>query len=183
MQVNVDDWFNYVKYDGLKNKSQVIVFKQLYLGIVVSLDYLIENGDSETSSHSTGYEKALTNTNFAVSLIIVNRVFCIIKPYAEQLQQPTCDLLRCYQSIEQASIYLTELIHDDNQLDELYNELINFIEINEINNCLSRVTTRRYQTLQDFFYRCEHYMSSSANICINIRCQFLDLQNIYQYEC
>ena len=48
-------------------------------------------------------------------------------------------------------MYLTELIHDDNLLDELYNELINFIEINEINNCLSRVTTRRYQTLEGFF--------------------------------
>ena len=137
------------------------------------MDYLIENGDSETSSHATGYEKALINTDFAVPIIIVNRVFCIIKPYAEQLQQPACDLLRCYQSIEQASMYLTELIHDDNQLDELYNELINFIEIN---NCLSRVTTRRYQTLKGFFYRCEYYM---PNICINIRCQFLGLQNIY----
>ena len=147
------------------------------------MDYLIENGDSETSSHATGYEKALTNTDFAVPLIIVNCVFCIIKPYAEQLQQPARDLLRCYESIEQASMYLTELIYDDNQLDELYNELINFIEINEINNCLSRVTSRRYQILRGFFfYRYEYYMSSSANICINIRCQFLGLRNIYQYE-
>ena len=135
----------------VEKQISIIVFKQLYLGIVVALDYLIENGDSETSSHATGYEKALTNTDFAVPLIIVNRVFCIIKPYAEQLQQPACDVLRCYQSIEQASMYLTELIYDDNQLDELYNELINFIEINEINNCLSRVTSRRYQTLKGFF--------------------------------
>ncbi|CAF4223632.1 unnamed protein product, partial [Rotaria magnacalcarata] len=82
---------------------------------------------------------------------IVNRVFCITKPYAEQLQKPTCDLVKCYQSIEQVSIYLAELIYDDSQLNELYNEFNEFVELYEIDVCLSRTASRQYQTVENYF--------------------------------
>ncbi len=135
----------------VEKHTSIIVFKQVYFGVVIALDYLVENGDSETSSLARSYEKALTDIDFAVPLIIVNRVFCITKPYVEQLQKPTCDLLKCYQSIEEASLYLAELIYDDNQLEELYNEFTLFVQCNEIDNRLSRTTSRRYQTTKDYF--------------------------------
>jgi hypothetical protein len=63
------------------------------------------------SFKARSYEKALTDID----------LFCITKPYAEQLKKSACDLVKCYQSIEQVSIYLAELIYDNAQLDELYN--------------------------------------------------------------
>ncbi|CAF1328301.1 unnamed protein product [Didymodactylos carnosus] len=111
----------------------------------------MENGDSETNDVARSYEKALTDIDFAILLIIVNRVFCITKPYAEQFQKPTCDLVKCYQSIEQVSVCLAELIYGDDQLHELYNEFTTFIEHNEIDHRLSRVACRRYQTVKDYF--------------------------------
>ncbi|CAM4847026.1 unnamed protein product [Rotaria magnacalcarata] len=135
----------------VEKQSSVIVFKQVYFGIVIALDYLIENGDSETSGLARSYEKSITDIDFAIPLIIVNRVFCITKPYAEQLQKPTCDLVKCYQSIEQVSIYLAELIYDDSQLNELYNEFNEFVELYEIDVCLSRTASRQYQTVENYF--------------------------------
>jgi len=135
----------------IEKHTSVIVFKQVYFGLIIALDYLVENGDSETSGLARSYGKALTDIDFAVPLIIVNRVFCITKPYAEQLQKPTCDLLKCYRSIEEASLYLAELIYDDNQLEELYNEFNVFVQSNEIDNRLSRTASRRYSTVKDYF--------------------------------
>ena len=63
-------------------QTSIIVFRHLYF-VIVALDYLIENGDSETSPLARIYEKTLTDMDFGVSLIVVNRVFCIIKPCAE----------------------------------------------------------------------------------------------------
>ena len=79
---------------------------------------MIENGDSETNTLARTYEKTLTDIDFAVSLIVVNRVFCIIKPCAEQLQKPTCDLVKLCHNIEEVSMYLVKLIYDDDQLDK-----------------------------------------------------------------
>lgn len=135
----------------VEKQTSIVVFKQVYFGVIIALDYLIENDDSEISGFARSFEKALTDIDFAIPLIIVNRVFCITKPYAEQLQNPTCDLVKCYQSIEQASLYLAELIYDDDQLHQLYNEFIEFVEINEINNSLSRTARRRYQCVKDYF--------------------------------
>lgn len=132
----------------VEKQTSIVVFKQVFFGIIIALDHLIENGDSETSGLARSYEKALTDIDFVIPLIIVNRVFCITKPYAEQLQNPTCDLLKCYQSIEQASLYLAELIYDENQLHQLYNA---FVEINEIDNSLSRTASKRYQCVKDYF--------------------------------
>ncbi|CAF3801836.1 unnamed protein product [Rotaria magnacalcarata] len=135
----------------VEKHTSIIVFKQLHLVVIVTLEHFIENGDSETSSLASGYEKLLTDIDSAVPLIIVNRVFCITKSYAEQLQEPTCDLVKCYRSIEQASLYLSELIYNNDELDNLYNEFDKFLEVNEIDNRLSRVTYRRYETTKDYF--------------------------------
>jgi hypothetical protein len=105
MKRNVNILLNYAKHVGLKKKSSVIAFKQVYFGIIVAFDYFIENDDSEISGVAHSYEKSLTDIDFAIPMIIMNRVFSITKPYAEQLQKPTCDLVKCYQSIEQGSIY------------------------------------------------------------------------------
>ncbi|CAM2727678.1 unnamed protein product, partial [Rotaria socialis] len=131
--------------------TSIIVFKQVFFGFIIGLDYLVESSDSETSGLARSYGKALTDIDFVIPLIVVNRVFCITKPYAEQLQKPTCDLLKCYQSMEHASTYLAELIYDDNQVNVLYNEFTKFIELNEIDNCLSRAASRRYESVKDYF--------------------------------
>jgi hypothetical protein len=89
--------------------------------------------------------------DFATPLIIITRVFCITKSYAEQLQKPTCDLVKCYQSIEQVSIYLAELVYDDTQLNELYNEFNEFVKLNEIDVHLLRTTSRQYQTVKNIY--------------------------------
>ncbi|CAF1174859.1 unnamed protein product [Rotaria sordida] len=132
-------------------QTSIIVFKQVFFDVIIALDYLAENGDSETSGLVRSYGKALTDIDFVIPLIIVNRVFCITKPYAEQFQKPTCDLLKCFQSIEQALTYLAQLIYDDNELNELYNELTKFVELHEIDNCLSRTTSRRYEFVKNYF--------------------------------
>ncbi|CAF1213615.1 unnamed protein product [Adineta steineri] len=132
-------------------QTSIIVFKQVYFSVIVALEYLIENGDPETSDLALAYEKAINDIDFVIPLIVVNRVFCITKPYAEQLQKPTCDLVKCYQSIEEISIYLFKLLYHDAQLNELYNEFIKFIESNETNNCLTRTASRRYKTVKDYF--------------------------------
>ena len=80
----------------------IFVFKQLYLGIIVVIECLIENSDSEIHSYRTDYEKPVTDTDFVVSIITVNHVFCITRPCAEQLRQPTCDFVQRYQGIEKA---------------------------------------------------------------------------------
>ncbi|CAM4832642.1 unnamed protein product [Rotaria magnacalcarata] len=72
--------------------TSIIVFKQVFFGVIIGLDYLVESGDSEISGLARSYGKALTDIDFVIPLIVVNRVFCITKPYAEQLQKPTCDL-------------------------------------------------------------------------------------------
>ncbi|CAF1228488.1 unnamed protein product [Rotaria sordida] len=132
-------------------QTSIIVFKQVFFDVIIALDYLAENGDSETSGLVRSYGKALNDIDFAIPLIIVNRVFCITKPYAEQFQKPTCDLLKCFQSIEQALTYLAQLIYDDNELNELYNEFTKFVELHEIDNCLSRTTSRRYEFVKNYF--------------------------------
>ena len=54
----------------------IFVFKEAYFGTIVALDHLIDNGDSETSGLVRSYQKALTDIDFAIPLIIVNRLFC-----------------------------------------------------------------------------------------------------------
>ncbi|CAF3454261.1 unnamed protein product [Rotaria socialis] len=112
--------------------TSIIVFKQVFFGVIVGLDYLVESGDSETSGLARSYGKALTDIDLVMPLIIVNRVFCITKP----------------SGVNRGG---TELIYDDNQVNELYNEFTKFIELNEIDNCLSRTASRRYESVKDYF--------------------------------
>ena len=135
----------------VEKKTSILVFRQLCFGTITTLDYLIENGHSETSALARIYEKPLSTIDFAVSLIVVNRVCCIIKSCAEQLQKPTCDLVKLCHSIEQVSMYLTELIYDDEQLDKLYNEFCAFLECNDIDNRLSQTACQPYKTVKDYF--------------------------------
>ena len=53
--------------------------------------------------------------------------------------------------IEEVSLYLAELHYDSSQLEELYNEFTMFVESNEIDIRLSRTTSRRYETIKDYF--------------------------------
>ena len=57
------------------------------------------------------------------SLIVVSRVFGLTKPYAESLQSSTCDLVQCYEKIEELALYLIELMNDDH-MDKLYDTMI-----------------------------------------------------------
>ena len=97
------------------------------------------------------FMKILTDIYFAVSLIIVNCVLYIIKPCAEQLQKPTCDLVKPCHSTDQVSMYLAELVYDDDQWDKLYNEFCAFIGCNDIDSYLSCTACQRYKTVKDYF--------------------------------
>ena len=53
------------------------------------------------------------------------------KPYTESLQSPTCDLVQCYDKIEELALYLTELLEEDN-MDKLHDDLIEFATQHDI---------------------------------------------------
>ncbi|CAF3991299.1 unnamed protein product, partial [Rotaria sordida] len=137
--------------DGLPwidKQSAIIIFRQLFGSILIVLEYLSIHGDSETSALSGAYHKSISSDiEFITSLIIVSRVFALTKPYTENLQSPTCDLVQCYDKIEELALYLTELLNDDN-IDKLYDDLIQFSTQHDISFVLSR---RKKITPRAFF--------------------------------
>ncbi|CAF3169504.1 unnamed protein product [Rotaria sp. Silwood2] len=132
----------------IDKQSAIIIFRQLFGSILIVLEYLSIHGDSETSALSGAYHKSISSDiEFITSLIVVSRVFALTKPYTENLQSPTCDLVLCYDKIEELALYLTELLNDDNT-DKLYDDLIQFSTQNDIPFVLSR---RKKITPRAFF--------------------------------
>ena len=135
----------------VEKQSSIIVFRQVFSGIIIAMEYLIEQGDSETSSLARAYAKAILDIDFTIPLIIVGRVFYITKGYTEQFQKPTCDLVKCYQGIEQISTYLSRLLYDGEHFNEVYDEFTTFATTNEIEIRLSRIAFLKYPTVKEYF--------------------------------
>ncbi|CAF4698541.1 unnamed protein product [Rotaria sp. Silwood1] len=113
-----------------------------------SRSYLSIHGDSETSALSGAYHKSISSDiEFITSLIVVSRVFALTKPYTESLQSPTCELVQCYDKIEELALYLIELLNDDH-MDKLHDDLIQFAAQHDIPFVLSR---RKKITPRTFF--------------------------------
>ena len=60
------------------------------------MEYMVENADSETSANFRAYLKSIKDLDFVVS-----RVFAILRPYTEMLQSKICDLIHCYNNIQE----------------------------------------------------------------------------------
>ncbi|CAF2973494.1 unnamed protein product [Rotaria sp. Silwood2] len=122
----------------IDKQSAIIIFRQLFGSILIVLEYLSIHGDSETSALSGAYHESISsNIEFITSLIVVSRVLALTKPYTESLQSPTCDLVQCYDKIQELALYLTELLNDDN-MDKLHDDLIQFAAQHDIPFVLSR---------------------------------------------
>ncbi|CAF1344668.1 unnamed protein product, partial [Didymodactylos carnosus] len=127
-----------VEHRWVEKHTSVLVFKQLYPGVIAVLEHLTENGDAETSANSRAYLKAIKDLDFIVSLFVISRVFAITKPYTETLQNKSCDLTQCYENIQNVALHLAELKYDQTKLDELAKELENFSSDNDIKFTISR---------------------------------------------
>jgi hypothetical protein len=106
------------------------------------------HGDSDTSALAAAYHKSISSDiEFIAPLIIISRIFALTKPYTESLQSPTCDLVECYDNIEELTLYLVELLNNDN-MDKLHDDLVQFAIDHDIPYQLSR---RKKKTPCAFF--------------------------------
>ncbi|CAF3169519.1 unnamed protein product [Rotaria sp. Silwood2] len=122
----------------IDKQSAIIIFRQLFGSILIVLEYLSIHDDSETLALSGAYYKSISSDiEFITSLIVVSRVLALTKPYTGSLQSPTCDLVQCYDKIEELALHLTELLNDDN-MDKLHDDLIQFAAQHDIPFVLSR---------------------------------------------
>ena len=124
------------------------MFRELFDIILLVLEHLAADSDGETSALAAAYHKSIaSDIEFLTALFVVSRVFSLTKPYAELLQSPTCDLVKCYDNIESMAVYLAELL-DDGSMNTLHNELVQFAAAYEIPYQLSR---RKKTTVREFF--------------------------------
>ena len=137
-----------VEHRWVEKTTSILVFKQLFSSLVVSLEYLVESGDSETSANSRAYLKSIKDLDFAVCLFVVSRVFAILKPYTEMLQSKNCDLIQCYENIQEVSLHLAELECNEKMFEELLNELEIFSRDNDITFVIAR--TNKHKTVGDY---------------------------------
>ena len=101
---------------------------------------MVEKVDSETSANSRAYLKSIKDLDFVVS-----RVFA---PYTEMLQSKTCDLIHCYNNIQEVALHLADLKYNDNKINELANDLKIFADDNDITLEISR--TNKFKTIIDY---------------------------------
>jgi hypothetical protein len=137
-----------VEHRWVEKHTSVLVFKQLFSSVVVLLEYMTESGDSETSANSRAYLKSITDLDFIVCLFVISRVFAILKPYTEMLQSKNCDLVQCYNNIQDVALYLTELKYDERKFNELIDDLENFSHHNDITFTIPR--TNKYKSVSDY---------------------------------
>lgn len=122
------------------------MFRQLFSSILIVLEHLAVHG--EASALAAAYHKAISSyIEFITPLIIVSRTFALNKPYSESLQSPSSDLVECYNNIEELTLYLVELLNNDN-MDKLHDDLIKFAIDHDIPYQLSR---RKKTTSRAFF--------------------------------
>ncbi|CAF1512951.1 unnamed protein product [Rotaria sordida] len=137
-----------VEHRWVEKQTSVLVFKQFFPSIVVALEYMIENCDSDTSANSRAYLKSITDLDFIICLFVVSRVFAILKPYTEKLQSKNCELTQCYGNIQDVATHLAELKYNEKKFDELINELGVFLHDNDITSTIPR--TNKFQNVTDY---------------------------------
>ena len=137
-----------VEHRWVEKQTSVLVFKQFYSNIVIALEYMIENGDADTSANSLAYLKAIIDLDFIVCLFVISRVFAILKPYTEMLQSKNCELIRCYENIQDVSTHLAELKYDENKFEELINEFEVFLQDNDITCTVPR--RNKFKNVKDY---------------------------------
>lgn len=137
-----------VEHRWVEKNTSVLVFKQLFSSVVVSLEDMVENGDSETSANSRAYLKSIKDLDFVVCLFVVSRVSAILKPYTEMLQSKNCDLIQCYDNIQDVSLHLAELKYNAKKFNELSSDLELFSNDNDILFKISR--TNKHKTVADY---------------------------------
>jgi hypothetical protein len=116
----------------VEKQSAVLVFRQLFTAITIALEHIINEDDEESASLARGYRKSLLDIEFCIPLIIVSRIFALTKPCSELLQTPACDLVKCYECIEETAMLITEMTHDDDQINKIYDELMAFVNEHDI---------------------------------------------------
>jgi len=126
----------------VEKHTSVLVFRQLFGAVVASLEHLEDTGDSDTRADARAFLLLIIDMEFAVVLIIVAHVFAFMKPYSEQLQAPSIDLVSCYKGVEQLTIYLSELQYDASIRDKLFVDLTTFLTEHNISST-PRVRRRR----------------------------------------
>ncbi|CAF3018270.1 unnamed protein product [Rotaria sp. Silwood2] len=157
----------------VEKQLAVLVFRQLFSAIIIALEQIAIDGDEESFSLSRGYLKSLLDSEFCIPLIIVSRVFAVIKPCAEQLQTTTLDLIKCYESIEQVAMHLSEMMHDDQQINKLYDELVTFTSEHNI----SIILPGQYKkTMKELFS--DVYQTFVSNTITELSYRFMEHQKI-----
>ncbi|CAF1291909.1 unnamed protein product [Rotaria sp. Silwood1] len=137
-----------IEHRWVEKQTSILVFKQLFSRVVVFLEYMVENVDSDTSAKSHAYLKSIKDLDFVVCLFVVSRVFAILKPYTEMLQSKSCDLTQCYNNIQEVALHLVELKYDEKKINELANDLKIFSHDNDITFEISR--TNKFKTAIDY---------------------------------
>ena len=110
----------------MEKQPAVLVFRQLFAAITITLEHIINEDDEESASLARGYLKSMLDIEFCIPLIIVSRIFTLTKLCSELLQTSTCDLVKCYECIEETAMLITEMIHDDDQINKIYDEFMIF---------------------------------------------------------
>lgn len=76
----------------VENHNALLKFKELFKPILVTLEELSDDSDTDTSSNASALAKALTNGEFVVTLCFVTKVFSYTLTLCKILQSPLCDL-------------------------------------------------------------------------------------------
>ncbi|CAF1365977.1 unnamed protein product, partial [Adineta ricciae] len=137
-----------VEHRWVEKHTSVLVFKQLFSGVVIFLEHMIESSDSETSANSLAYFKSVKDLDFIICLFVVSRVFAILKPYTEMLQSKNCELIQLYDNIQNVATHLAELKYDTTKFEELTAELEVFCRDNDIIFTLPR--RNKYNNVNDY---------------------------------
>jgi hypothetical protein len=135
----------------VEKHTSVLVFRQLFGAIAASLEHLEDTGDSDTRADARAYLLLIIDVEFAVVLIIVAHVFAFTKPYSEQLQAPSIDLVSCYKGVEQLAIYLSELQYDTSIRDKLFVDLTIFLTEHNISSTPCARRRRMNKTCREIF--------------------------------
>lgn len=137
-----------VEHRWVEKNTSILVFKQLFSSLIASLEHMVENGDCETSANSRAYLKSIKDLDFVVCLFVVSRVFAILKPYTEMLQSKNCDLIQCYENIQEVSLHLAELEFNEKKFEELIGETEIFCQHNDITFTIAR--TNKHKTVTEY---------------------------------
>jgi hAT family C-terminal dimerisation region len=157
----------------VEKQSAVLVFRQLFAAITIALEHIINEDDEEGASLARGYLKSILDIEFCIPLIIVSRIFALTKPCSELLQTPSCDLIKCYECIEETATLISEMLYDGDQIDKVYDDLMAFVKEHDIPPDIPR---RCKKTAKEYFT--DTYHSFLENTLDELSSRFSEHQRI-----